>query len=88
MKPGIGECARLPLIDTHPLNYARGNIMPLHAGDGARITASTATEVNKETMLGHGKSPWYLSTWTRFDACAGVTELSKSPPSKVDGDAP
>ena len=57
MKPGIGENACLPLVDTHPLDCAWGNIMPLHAGNGARITASAATQVNEETILGHCNLP-------------------------------
>ena len=61
--------------------------MPLHAGDCATIAANAATLVNEKTVL-HYNFPWYFSTWTKLVAFAGVTQLSKSPPSKVDGAAP
>ena len=87
-KVNIGEGAFLPLINAHPLNRARGDIMPLLAGNYAGITASAATQVNKETILWHYNSPVYFSAWTRFVAIAGAVQLSKSPPSNVDGEAP
>jgi len=51
MDSSIWKSTFFPLVNAHPFNRTRVNIMPLFAGDHAGIAANAATLINKKPKL-------------------------------------